>query len=100
MQGQMWSDSPSVAHKGLLKKALACMEKANMVHGDLRKPNVFVEGEKIRIIDFDWAGKAGTAKYPICLSEAVAWHENAAVSCSIEHTHDQHMVNALCADSL
>ena len=95
--GSMWPDSPSKAHMELVKRAESLLGEANLVHGDLRKPNILVEGEKIRIIDFDWAGTAGTVKYPICLSTAEDWHENAGVSCPIEHAHDQHMVKILCS---
>lgn len=96
-RGTLWPDSPSTKLVERLKEAASLLESANMVHGDLRKPNILVEGEKIRIIDFDWAGTAGEAKYPICLSEAVDWHENAGVNYTIEHAHDQHMVGLLCS---
>ena len=34
------------------------------VHGDLRPPNSIVDEEKLLLIDFDWGGKEGEAKFP------------------------------------
>lgn len=31
----------------------------NLVHGDLRYPNIICNGEKVMIVDFDWAGREG-----------------------------------------
>jgi hypothetical protein len=44
--GHVRPDSPSTVHKGLPKQALACMEQAKMVPGDLHKPNIFVVRKK------------------------------------------------------
>lgn len=96
----MWPSDPSNAHVELIKRAERLLGEANLVHGDLRKPNVLVEGEKIRIIDFDWAGTAGIVKYPICLNTAEDWHENAGISCPIEHAHDQYMVKFCATNDL
>lgn len=37
-----------------------------LVHGDLRGPNIICHGEDldVMLIDFDWGGKVGKAKYP------------------------------------
>lgn len=36
----------------------------NFVHGDLRCPNIICDGEKVMIVDFNWAGKEGEVSYP------------------------------------
>ena len=43
------------------------MHRQGYVHGDLREPNILVSGKseiKLKIVDFNWAGKAGEVKYP------------------------------------
>ena len=34
------------------------------VHGDLRPPNLIVNGGRLLVIDFDWGGKEGAATFP------------------------------------
>lgn len=34
------------------------------VHGDLRPPNFIVNGDRLLLVDFDWGGKSGEAKFP------------------------------------
>ncbi|KAH9987923.1 hypothetical protein BJV74DRAFT_796390 [Russula compacta] len=48
--------------------------------GDIRHVNILVDGEslgsedvKIHIIDFDWAGRVGEAKYPIEINRMTVW---------------------------
>ena len=53
--------------------AIQKLHDAQLVHGDLRKPNVMFSGGKVVIIDFDWAGKVGKAHYPRGLSSKVQW---------------------------
>jgi hypothetical protein len=45
-----------------------------MVHGDFRMANIMLkagEEEKAVLIDFDWAGKAGEARYPITRNDDI-----------------------------
>jgi len=39
----------------------------DLVHGDLREPNILCVGEKVMLIDFDWGGRVGEAYYPTAL---------------------------------
>jgi len=44
------------------------------VHGDLRSPNILVQGEQVFLIDLDWAGKPNDQqppKYPPLLNSEV-----------------------------
>ena len=44
------------------------------VHGDLRAPNILLlKDNTVRILDFDWTGCAGVAKYPDDLNTSVEW---------------------------
>lgn len=50
-----------------LEQILHTLESNGMVHGDFRMNNVMIkagEEEKAVLIDFDWAGKVGIARYP------------------------------------
>ena len=54
------------------------MATSKFVHGDLRRPNIMIRNEDIStpsptpiIIDFDWAGIQGQAKYPSSLNTKV-----------------------------
>ena len=50
-----------------MEAILGCLEAEEMVHGDFRTANIMLKPgkeENAVLIDFDWAGKAGVAKYP------------------------------------
>ncbi|RKP16477.1 hypothetical protein ROZALSC1DRAFT_4069, partial [Rozella allomycis CSF55] len=40
------------------------LHEAKFVHGDFRPGNVVVSNSKVMLLDFDWSGKMGVAKYP------------------------------------
>jgi hypothetical protein len=52
-----------------INKFLAFLRKNNLVHGDLRRNNMLVHVQnddvKLRVLDWDWAGAFGTARYPL-----------------------------------
>ena len=60
-----------------IEKAVNTLHDNQLVFGDLRPPNVMVSGSQAYLIDFDWAGRVNEARYPLNLSEAVAWPEEA-----------------------
>jgi len=47
-----------------LWKAVKTLHDAGYVHGDIRRPNIMITTEGLKLIDFDWCGEVGTAKYP------------------------------------
>ena len=60
-------DNPS--SKDTLRKecesALQLLHSSGYVHGDFRYQNILVVNDKIKIIDFDWAGSTDThTRYP------------------------------------
>ena len=62
-------------------EALRILKDKKLVHGDLRPPNVLVrpakDGKKSAILlDFDWAGRAGEARYPDDLNPDVLWRKD------------------------
>ena len=66
-----------------LVKLLETMREKEVVHGDLRPNNIMcrvrsesgTEGHEleIRVVDFDWAGKLGSAWYPAIMNPAIKW---------------------------
>ena len=77
-----------------------------MVHGDLRNENVLLGNSKFNdstaqsekeaqvwIIDFDWAGTQGEARYPSELNQSITWHEDVVDLGPIEMHHDLHFHN-------
>ncbi|KAJ7207953.1 hypothetical protein GGX14DRAFT_634565 [Mycena pura] len=54
--------------------ALRDFHRAGWVHGDIRDPNILVDrnGNPF-LIDFDWCGKKGSAKYPCFLNASHTW---------------------------
>jgi len=71
------------------------------VHGDLRPRNIFVAREaaaaqwRVRIIDWDWAGAAGS-KYPLSMNKEVRRAEGAKPGAVITVEHD--LAQLLLAD--
>ena len=59
------------------EKAIQKLHDAQLVFGDLRAVNVMVSGDKVFLIDFDWAGKVNEARYPLNLSRSVKWPKEA-----------------------
>lgn len=56
------------AVKERLKEVLGQMHQKEFVHGDVRNVNVMVRNGptlEVKLVDFDWAGKIGEAKYPM-----------------------------------
>ncbi|KAF8872350.1 hypothetical protein BD779DRAFT_347432 [Infundibulicybe gibba] len=50
-----------------LYSSLARLHKAGLVHGDIRAPNIMIPKNreaKFMLLDFDWAGEIGVARYP------------------------------------
>lgn len=47
-----------------LQKLMQTFHDEELVHGDLREPNILCDGEEVMLIDFDWGGEVGKACYP------------------------------------
>ncbi|KAH9049253.1 hypothetical protein EDB83DRAFT_2631667 [Lactarius deliciosus] len=47
-----------------LKALVQAFHDEDLVHGDLRKPNMICNEEVIFLLDFDWGGQVGEASYP------------------------------------
>jgi len=79
------------------EKAIQKLHDAQLVFGDLRAVNVMVSGDKVFLIDFDWAGKVNEARYPLNLSKSVKWPKEAQ-ELEMEYIlmdHDRFMLDQL-----
>lgn len=47
-----------------LKNLVDAFHTENLVHGDLRCPNIICDENRVMLIDFDWGGKLGEVSYP------------------------------------
>ncbi|KAF5357457.1 hypothetical protein D9757_012969 [Collybiopsis confluens] len=61
-----------------IANAIQGLHQNGLVHGDIRLPNIIIqdsdqsnpnldEAKRVRILDFDWAGKDGEVRYPLGL---------------------------------
>lgn len=68
-------------------------------HGDARPNDIMVcvqDGEviKLKVIDMDWAGAAGTVVYPALVNtERVVWPEGVAPGKVLEQRHDRELLH-------
>ncbi|OJT12906.1 hypothetical protein TRAPUB_10537 [Trametes pubescens] len=57
------------------------------------------EGEDLerrtKLIDFDWAGRAGVVRYPLHLSEGIRWAPGVVDYALITQEHDLYMLDQL-----
>ncbi|KAJ6623672.1 hypothetical protein B0H10DRAFT_1943751 [Mycena sp. CBHHK59/15] len=77
-----------------LANMLDVLHGAGFVYGDLRGPNIMLTdaSKKVQLVDFDWAGRAGEARYPISLSTNVEWPPGSKGLGLIDPAHDIHML--------
>lgn len=89
---------------GAVRAALELLHKRGFVHGDIRAPNIMIEGKddkddkdvrkRVKIVDFDWAGIEGEVKYPLHLADA-RWPEGVEDYALIKADHDRAMADKL-----
>ncbi|THV06215.1 hypothetical protein K435DRAFT_744024 [Dendrothele bispora CBS 962.96] len=105
---------PKVKDVGMiqsLREAVELLQKHGLVFGDLRAPNVLVKPEKtIMLVDFDWCGPAGAARYPSDLNmnsgsgsspdTSGLWHPDAKRRGPITMEHDACMFHMLTGNRL
>ena len=56
-----------------------------------------MSNDRLFLVDFDWAGRLGEARYPFFMSREVAWPQGASDGELIAVEHDVHMVNVLAS---
>ncbi|KAF5347277.1 hypothetical protein D9756_009996 [Leucocoprinus leucothites] len=82
-----------------IKQAIDLLHSHDLVFGDLRPPNILVSDETVMIIDFDWCGKAGEARYPASLNtdEELGWPDGVAPDSTMMKEHDLFMLKKMRA---
>ena len=82
-----------------ITEAVKLLQEHDFVHGDLRAVNVMIDGEvKAKLIDFDWAGKSGTARYPVTINKDALkdeWHPDVEAGGFMETDHDRFALDSV-----
>jgi hypothetical protein len=98
-----------------VKRALETLHEAQLVYGDMRRPNIMVvkkpksrdndsEGEEEGegewrglLVDFDWSGEVGVVKYPPTLNTSgeIRWAEGVKPGTEIKQKHDVDMLEKI-----
>jgi hypothetical protein len=76
---------------GQIRQALKLLHDNDFVFGDLRPPNILVtkDCQKVMLVDFDWSGKLGVARYPAGgVNPEHAWPDGVEANGLIEIAHD------------
>ena len=99
--GSYINNETPIEHKRFLleqsEKALRELHTNHYCHGDFRGNNILVVpsnnaiGMDIRVIDFDWSGKADKDTYPYFMNHFVLrWHETASDGEVLKPEHDSY----------
>ncbi|ESK94932.1 xaa--pro dipeptidase [Moniliophthora roreri MCA 2997] len=93
------SDSLSNSQHDQLRQVLMPLEDHRLIHGDLRCPDIMVKAgqDTIKVLDFEWAGKAGEVRYPAYLN--MAEFPGAKAFVAIQHHHDRSLINRLASQT-
>ncbi|KAJ7857800.1 hypothetical protein B0H14DRAFT_2750393 [Mycena olivaceomarginata] len=89
-----YTDNPLPARvTEAISRGLEALHRADIVYGDLRRPNIMIrnEDQAIVFIDFDWAGKVGQVRYPLHLAAAVREASEALEYDLMDKGHDRNM---------
>ncbi len=87
-----------------IQLALKTLHNSGHVFGDVRRPNVMVLNIKNqdgndewhgRLVDFDWSGQVGDARYPPTLNTAIRWTRGVEAAQVIEKQNDLDMLEKL-----
>jgi len=79
-----------------VRRALDLLHGHGLVFGDLRAPNIMITKDgKVKLIDFDWAGEEGQAKYPPLISSEISWPEGVKALAVMRREHDLVMLRRL-----
>jgi hypothetical protein len=81
----------------LIKQAIELLHSHNLVFGDLRRRNILTRDERVSIVDFDWCGQDGKARYPASLNHVaeLGWPEEVKPDSIMLKDHDLFMLRLL-----
>ena len=77
--------------------AIKLLHENDIVFGDLRRPNLLVHEDEVKIIDFDVCGKDGKDVYPleINMDGGIGWADGVGPRTVMKKEHDLHMMDKL-----
>ena len=79
-----------------VRHAIEVLHNRNLVFGDLRSPNVMItKTNQVKLIDFNWAGEEGQARYPSLISSDIRWVAGVEALGVIKMEHDKEMLDRL-----
>ncbi|PCH35651.1 hypothetical protein WOLCODRAFT_166391 [Wolfiporia cocos MD-104 SS10] len=83
-----------------IERAVNLLHTNHLVFGDLRQPNVMVVKREdgrhgAMLIDFDWCGEHGEARYPIQLNKDIDWHSEVVCGGIVAKEHDTYMLSKI-----
>lgn len=80
---------------GQIRYILEKLKEKCYVHGDMRETNVLIDtlGNRVVLIDFDWAGMDGVDVYPPFMNPAIRWPDGASTGMPLRHDHDQYWLS-------
>ncbi|KZT05463.1 uncharacterized protein LAESUDRAFT_681482 [Laetiporus sulphureus 93-53] len=103
IEGERATFADCVKHKERLSEAVDLLHHQKMVHGDIRLPNILISGypdAPLKLLDFDWAGVQGEARYPGRLSTIIPRDWDSVKDYGlIEYRHDKFMLEHLLGHS-
>lgn len=82
-----------------LRELLVKLHQANFVHGDIRDVNIMVRKDGkpgFMLVDFDWSGIIGEARYPINVNKVDLWRpHDVSDGLLIKSDHDMAMLDRI-----
>ena len=95
-KGKELDDETTRSVRPEVLRAIEILHDSGLVFGDLRPPNVMItKANEVKLIDFNWAGVEGQAKYPSVISSDIKWAAGVEALGVIKKDHDMEMLNRL-----
>jgi serine/threonine protein kinase len=80
-----------------VRRILNHLHYNDLVFGDLRGANIMItRNNKVKFVDFDWAGNEGVSRYPLLLSQQIQWPDGVGDGLTVmKKEHDLDMLTRL-----
>lgn len=85
----------SVKQFDQVQTAVKTLHTEGFVFGDLRLPNIMLDGDIVKLIDFDWCEKEETGRYPITINNDIRWHADVRRGGPMAKEHDDFMLEEM-----
>jgi serine/threonine protein kinase len=95
-QAQMVDQLPSTFIEEV-KMILGRLHENGFVFGDFWSANIMItRNNKVKFVDFDWAGEVGVSHYPLLMSQQIQWPDGVGKGLAVmEKWHDLDMLKRL-----